>query len=250
MNASPTPESVGLVRVDRGAGEPPGEICTGRGLGPDGIFVITDALPTVGARETLRIEAPGGLVAATVEAIVTQVSMGTTPGAPAGFSCRFCHATSATRAALADVVDALTGATDRCAGRELAVLHVEPFPLLRDTFAYTLRKYFEQRAARVEIRAAANGDDALLALDAAGADVAVVDLATDAADGAGLVKRIRRSPHRGMFVVATGKPDPRARAAALAAGADLYVDKPLALRELFRTLCVVLSTGGRRAPAA
>ena len=83
------------------------------------------------------------------------------------------------------------------------------------------------------------------------ADTAVIDLGGDATEGEQLVARIRRSPgHRNMFVVATGVPGTRARGAALHAGADLYVDKPLALREIFRTLEILIASGGRNAPAA
>ncbi|MCA9591172.1 MAG: response regulator [Myxococcales bacterium] len=240
----------GLVRVDVRSRDQRTDVCVGRSLDASGVFVVTEQLPSVGARVSLDIALPGGAGGAHVDAEVLQVSMASVPGTESGFACKFIADDEPTRRAIDEMARTL-GAQRDCAGRELTILHLEPLQLLRDMFGYTVTKYFEGRRARARVLAASTGDDAWRVLCEQGADAAVIDLGGDATEGEQLVARIRRSPgHRNMFVVATGVPGTRARGAALHAGADLYVDKPLALREIFRTLEILIASGGRNAPAA
>jgi DNA-binding response OmpR family regulator len=117
------------------------------------------------------------------------------------------------------------------------LLLVEDNLLIRDMFAHGLRRYFDNRGEKVAIDHAEDGRQALAMLRATKYDLAIVDYYLPVLDGAGVVAKAREEPDlAGLPIVAISIGGAEARAATLAAGADLFVDKPLVLRDLFALL--------------
>ena len=117
------------------------------------------------------------------------------------------------------------------------VLLVEDNSLIRDMFSYGIRKYFRGKPGYVTVDVAADGASAWQMLSDGSYDLAIVDYFLPELDGAQLVQRMKAEPRLATVpVVAVSVGGPTARDATLAAGADLFLDKPLVLRDLFATL--------------
>lgn len=98
-------------------------------------------------------------------------------------------------------------------------------------------RYFQFRGLRVAT--AANGPSALEALAAERPDVLVVDLAMPEMTGWELIRRMRTDAEtRRIPIVALSGLG--AAESALAAGADIYIDKPCGPEELLRAVLSLL----------
>jgi CheY-like chemotaxis protein len=76
-------------------------------------------------------------------------------------------------------------------------------------------------------------------------NLVVVDYYLPAEDGAALISRMRRDERYAstpVLAISVGGRD--ARDATISAGADLFLDKPVVLRDLLRTLQVLAQRGG------
>jgi CheY-like chemotaxis protein len=117
------------------------------------------------------------------------------------------------------------------------VLLVEDNGLIREMFAYGVDKYFRKNAATVHVDFADDAETAWEMLQASRYDLAIVDYFLPLSTGAQLVARMRRDEAlHSVPVVAISVGGASAREASLSAGADLFLDKPIVLRDLFTTL--------------
>jgi CheY-like chemotaxis protein len=117
------------------------------------------------------------------------------------------------------------------------VLLVEDNGLIREMFAYGVDKYFRKNDATVHVDFADDAESAWDMLRAARYDLAIVDYFLPLSTGAQLVARMRRDETlHSVPVVAISVGGASAREASLEAGADLFLDKPIVLRDLFTTL--------------
>jgi CheY-like chemotaxis protein len=160
------------------------------------------------------------------------------PGESAGVLLTLEFEDSAERARLSHLLHALDEAAPATADqRDYRVLLVEDSKLIRDMFAFGIRKYFQGRESTLVVDHAGDGASAWTMLNDSAYDLAIVDYYLPMLDGANLVKRMRSSPKlRDVPIVAISVGGADAREATLAAGADLFLDKPLGLRDLFSTL--------------
>jgi CheY-like chemotaxis protein len=116
-------------------------------------------------------------------------------------------------------------------------LLVEDNNFIRDLFAYGMEKYRKTRSADISIALANDAEEAwdMLALD--DYDLAIVDFYLPTQSGSQLIARMRAEPRLAdMAVVAISVGGAEARDASLGAGADLFLDKPIVMRDLFATL--------------
>jgi CheY-like chemotaxis protein len=116
------------------------------------------------------------------------------------------------------------------------VLIVEDNGMIRDMFAYGVHKYFKAQGS-VNVDVAPDGSAAWDLLVSAPYDLAIVDYYMPIVNGAQLIARMRgdeRFERLPIVAISVGGED--ARRASIAAGADLFLDKPIILRELFATL--------------
>jgi len=117
------------------------------------------------------------------------------------------------------------------------VLLVEDNALVRDMFSYGLQRYFRGRSCAVEVEFAETGQEGLSKLTEGGFDLAIVDYYLPVMTGGQLVRKLRVSPVAGHIpVVGVSVGGAEAREDFLAAGADIFLDKPLILRDLMATL--------------
>jgi len=116
------------------------------------------------------------------------------------------------------------------------ILIVEDNSMIRDMFAYGVHKYFSGRSG-VTVDVADDGEQAWHMLLDGGYDLAIVDHYLPMLPGSQLIARIREDDRMAnMPIVAISVGGEEVREAALHAGADLFLDKPIVLRDLFSTL--------------
>ena len=116
-------------------------------------------------------------------------------------------------------------------------LLVEDNDFIRDLFTYGLQRYARARSTDVTLELAGDAEAAWQMLEREQFDMAIVDHFLPARTGSELIARMRAEPRLSTIpVVAISIGGPEARSAAMAAGADLFLDKPVVLRDLFSTL--------------
>jgi CheY-like chemotaxis protein len=111
-------------------------------------------------------------------------------------------------------------------------------------FAYGIGKFFAQRHGQVRFDHAEDAASAREKLENAQYDLVIVDYYLPSEDGAVFIARLRRDPrfaHSPIVAISVGGRD--AREATMSAGADLFLDKPVVLRDLFQTLQVLSQRG-------
>jgi CheY-like chemotaxis protein len=159
------------------------------------------------------------------------------PGEPAGMELALSFDSEDERARLAAVLRTMREEPSARAHGDFHVLLVEDNHLIRDMFSYGIRKYFRGRDNQVTVDHAPDGATAWQMLADGVYDLAIVDYYLPVLNGAQLVQRMRSEPRlAGLPVVAVSVGGPEARDATLSAGADLFLDKPLVLKDLFATL--------------
>jgi CheY-like chemotaxis protein len=217
-----------------------------RELTPDSVFVVTDWRPPIETEVDLRISFPTLVEPLDLRARVAEHRTARGIGSPAGLAFHF-DSTEA-REAVERLLDrlALSGpASMRVqARRQYRVLLVEDNAFIRDMFAYGIGKFFTQRRGHVQFDHAGDAASAREKLADTTYDLVIVDYYLPAEDGAAFIARLRRDPrfaHAPIVAISVGGRD--ARDATMSAGADLFLDKPVVLRDLFRTLQVLSQRG-------
>lgn len=123
------------------------------------------------------------------------------------------------------------------AGPEYKVLVVDDNSLLLDMFEYGIHKYFRTRGGGVVVDVARDGAEAWELLEAVRHDLVIADYYLPVVDGAQLISQIRKDARvAATAVVAISVGGEEAREASTSAGADIFLDKPIVLRDLFATL--------------
>ena len=194
---------------------------------------MTESLPPVGAEVDLDLRF-ARRPAISIRGRVTQVRLSIEPGVPAGFGVTFV----ADKPALARIAALVRQPPASKGGgpRALKVLHVEKNPLLRDMFGYTVNRYFTARQLRVELVQAPGLVGSRAALETG--DVAALIVDHEPADGTGedIVRAARSRLGERPWIVGVGADGSACRDRMLGAGADIYLRKPLVLRDLLYSL--------------
>ncbi|HXU74592.1 MAG TPA: response regulator [Polyangia bacterium] len=210
-------------------------------------FVETDVQLAVGTVVRLRLSFPRLVEPFSVVGRVTSCVASSAPGEPAGLELSIEPAGDADRAQLQTVLTTLAQEPGAEALEGFHVLLVEDNNLIRDMFSYGIRKYFRGKPGYVTVDHAADGASAWKMLADGAYDLAIVDYFLPELDGAQLVQRMRAEPRLATVpVVAVSVGGAAARDATLAAGADLFLDKPLVLKDLFATLERLNAHGAHR----
>lgn len=220
-------------------------------LTEDSVFVISDMLPSVGADVDLRLSFPHAIDPIAIRASVAQIRIGSGPGTPTGFVASFAVAAEEDREAIRRVVQRLASSTQGAPTRDLRVLLVEDNRLVSDMFEYALKKFFDSRGSRVTLEQASDVPTAWIKLRASHFDLVIVDYFLPDEVGATLIERLRNDPRlstTSIVAISVGGSD--VRRATLSAGADLFLHKPIVLRDLFHTLEFLTHDGAADAGAA
>ena len=124
----------------------------------------------------------------------------------------------------------------------MQILVVDDEPAVRDSLDRALRL----EGYKVEL--AADGAEALSALDSDSPDAIVLDLMMPRVDGFEVCRRMRAAGDRTPVLVLTARDGVSDRVKGLDAGADDYLVKPFALDELLARLRALLRRSGSSAP--
>ena len=221
-------------------------------LGRGGLFIRTEAGFQVGRKLSFSLSFPGLLEPVDLDGVVRfRREAGETPGALPGVGVEVLAEDAAGRRALERLVRRLRIRADwqkRPSGEPFRVLLVEDNDFVRDLFEHALAQFHarvEGSQGALEVTWARDGQEALEALNGGRVDLAIVDHFLPVMTGAGVIARLRARPALAdipVLVVSTGGDDVRAEA--LAAGADLFVHKPVLLTQLLNTLGHLLGLSG------
>lgn len=216
-------------------------------LSEDEVFIETDVRVEIGTPARLRLSFPRLVEPFEVVGRVTAVCESTAPGEPAGLELVMGPSTASDAAQLQTVLTTLAEEPGPESLEGFHVLLVDDNSLIRDMFSYGIRKYFRGKPGYVTVDHAADGASAWQLLSGGSYDLAIVDYFLPELDGAQLVQRMKAEPRLASVpIVAVSVGGSSARDATLAAGADLFLDKPLVLKDLFATLERLNAHGAHR----
>lgn len=224
-------------------------VSSGFELTAESIFVVTDWPLPADAALVLRLSFPTLVAPVELAGHVARLRAAGRPGEPGGIEISFDESSRPMAAALTAQVQALcAGACARPAEPvTYRVLLVEDNGLIRDMFAFGMRRSFQPPAA-VVIDHAEDAERAWSRLRDSQYDLIIVDYFLPSEDGASLISRLRQDEQLAQVpIVAISVGGRSARDATLSAGADLFLDKPLVFRDLLHTMQIL---AGRRSTSA
>jgi CheY-like chemotaxis protein len=211
----------------------------------DHLLIQMDRWPAVGTHVLVRLSFPRLLEPLALTGRVARHHAPAAPGDVAGITVGLDHDTSAaaSRADLAALLARINApAPDEAAPAvaptdEYRILLVEDNLLIRDMFEYGLKKYFRRRSRPATVECADDGEQAWNLLCSSHYDLAIVDFYLPVFDGVSLIGRIRHDPVLARLpIVGMSAGGDDSRQLMLKAGADMFLPKPIVLRDLFTTL--------------
>jgi CheY-like chemotaxis protein len=216
-------------------------------LDDDGFFLRTARPLAAGDRLAVTLSFPGLLAPFDVTGVVRTLSApdDQSPDAPVGARVDFACASDEERGDLVRVLARLDRetATPTAPTTPFRVLLVEDNRFAHKLFHHAVRRsHYEWRhGGALQIIGAGDGDEGLDLLAQAPIDLAIVDFFLPSINGAEVIRRLRsdaRWAHIPVLVISVGGDGVREEA--LAAGADLYLDKPVLLKQLLNTLHLLI----------
>lgn len=210
-------------------------------------MVRTDELLNNGDRLLVRLSFPGLLEPFDLEAHVASRRLPAGPGEPAGVTLVFVFANDEEEEHLRLLLtqglmpSEVTGSESS----SFRVLLVEDSETIRDMLLFGAHKHIRGDSARFHIDFAESAEQAWEMLQTGEYHLAIVDYFLPGMHGAQLVERVRSEPALGALpVVAISIGGSAARDRFMAAGADVYLDKPVVVRDLLKTLDRLLTRLG------
>ena len=208
------------------------------------VLVCTDERAHKGDSVRVRLSFPGLVEPLDLESEVASKRVASAPGDEAAWLLRFLFRSKSEQSALQALLSrgaAGQGANSAVTNKPLfQVLFVDDSRMTRDAFRYSMEKYFGDnsgKSANFTVDVAEDGRSAWDMLGAGSYDLAIVDCFLPDMNGDEVIRRMRRDPHLGQLpILAVSVDGVDARDKMLAAGADMFVAKPLVLRDLLLTL--------------
>jgi type IV pilus assembly protein PilZ len=218
-----------------------------------GTFIQTDVPYERGEQVRFSVSFPALLKPLDLRGEVMWRREGDERGTPPGVGVRFVFADDDERKRIEEALGRLLfGARGELPARQYAILLAEDNHLVREMFGYGMRKLARDTLGcptRIDVVEAIDAESAWQALQAWDVDLAVVDLHLSEEQGAALVKRMRNDERLAMTpVLALSSCGEPSREAALQAGADLFLRKPISLIEVLSTIRRLLMLGTTAAP--
>lgn len=192
----------------------------------DRAFVCTEELIDLGTTVDLALSFPGALPALRFRGVVTEHRHPSGPGIGSGlwFSLEAHSADDLAR--LSSMLEVAPS------GGQVRVLMVEDSALTCEVFTHVARS-----TTRVHIDAVADAEQAWARLQDGNYHVLVADHFLSSSTGADLIARVRATPElRALPIVGISIGGKVARDAMMAAGVDLFLEKPVDVRHLLATL--------------
>jgi len=202
-------------------------------LSQGGTFVSTSRLLPIDTGVRLVLSFPGLLEPIAIDGVVRW----TRADDDAGVGIEFVDGPA--RHQLAEVIERIKARDPRTVSRLVRVLVVEDNPhvahLIRDGLRGSSKRFGQDMV--FSIRTASNGREALEALRDECFDAIIIDIYLPIVDGAHVIDIARRELHlRDLPIIAVSAGGESARKAAVAAGCDIFIDKPMRLRQVIETI--------------
>jgi len=201
------------------------------------VFVQTTQSADIGDQVEVELSFPGLLSPLRLEAQVIAHRLSSGPGVPGGWSLGFVFRQDEERRDLLQLLELFSDPNLESPPKQFRVLVVEDSKLVREVFIYSIKRYFRGREQSVTVETAASAEEAWERLQDEIFDLAVVDFFLPSMRGDHLISQMRDTDElANMPVLAISIGGDEARDASLSAGADIFLDKPLILGDLFGTL--------------
>jgi CheY-like chemotaxis protein len=196
------------------------------------VFVRTDELFELGDKVSLRVSLSRLLPPLLFEAHVESVQRDDGPGYFAGITLAF-SAIEETQQLLSRL---LSREGDRKEPGTCRILAVEDSEIMRACLQLGADR-MNNRPIRIVVDAADTAEHAVALMQRESYELALVDyFLPGAMNGAELVQQLRAGVHSELPIIAVSTGGVTARDAFLAAGADVFLDKPVIIKDLFATL--------------
>jgi len=206
-------------------------------LSGGGTFVVTTRELAIGTHVRLVLSFPGLLQAVQVEGIV-RWTRGRVGELEPGVGIEFVEGPG--RSHLEHLAAGLRRGDSGLTQRIVRVLLVEDNPHVADLIREGLRGSGSRglgSALSFDFREARNGREALDYLRDERFDVMIVDIYLPLIDGAQVIAKVRRElALTDLPVIAVSAGGEHAHSAAMAAGANIFLDKPMRLRQVIETM--------------
>ncbi|MGH9889323.1 MAG: response regulator, partial [bacterium] len=226
-------------------------ISYGLDLTQTSVFVVTDWHASIGTPVSVRLSFPRILEPIDLPARISDIRIAGEPGELGGIRLTFDGGSSEVAGKLRALLERVNAPAPRAPGddRPCRVLLVDDSPLVRDIFAHATSQLFD-RPSLLAVDHAEDAAQAWAKLASATYDLVIVDYLLPVEDGASLIAKLRRDARLAstpIVAISVGGRD--AREATLSAGADVFVDKPLVIRDLFNTLRMLAERREEARPA-
>ncbi len=203
-------------------------------LSNGGTFVATSRSLPLGTEIRLLLSFGGLLAPIAIDGVVRWVRQDDEPGVGIEF------VNSPDRARLDEVIEKIKRRDPRTVSRILKVLVVEDnahvAELIRDGLRGSSKRSFED-PLQFDFRMATNGREAVDALRAETFDIAIIDVYLPILDGAQVIAAARTELMlKTLPIIAVSAGGESARRQAMSAGADMFLEKPMRLRQVVDTM--------------
>jgi len=203
-----------------------------------GTFVVTDRMLPIGSQVRLVLSFPGLIKPLPLAARVVwhKESEDETEH---GVGVEFDLGDAETQARLSELVERIASGDPELVARTLRVLVVEDNPhvagLIRDGLAGGAKRM--RSRVVFDFKLAKDGREALDLVASGNWDLLIIDIYLPVLDGTQVIRAVRaKDETKELPVVAVSAGGAQARAAALSAGADFFLDKPMRLADILDSI--------------
>lgn len=208
-------------------------------LSTGGTFIHTDRVLEVGTEVQLVLSFPGLVHPIPIDGQVRWARGSGMETEGRGIGIEFVRMDEQARDRLEHVIRAIARRDPSYVGRVVKVLVVEDNPhvarLIREGLAGSSAQFGDQ--VSFQFCESSNGRDALAMCRSQPFDAAIIDIYLPIMDGAQVIAALRSDAElSGMPIIAVSAGGSPARDAALKAGADLFLDKPMRLRQVIESM--------------
>lgn len=206
-------------------------------LSTGGTFIHTERALEIGTEVQLVLSFPGIVHPIPIDGVVRWTRE--RDGGEPGIGIEFVRMDDEAKGRLEQVMDAIARRDPSYVGRVVKVLVVEDNPhvarLIREGLAGSTAHFGDQ--VSFQFCESSNGRDALEMCRSQPFDAAIIDIYLPIMDGAQVIAALRSDTElAAMPIIAVSAGGSPARDAALKAGADLFLDKPMRLRQVIESM--------------
>lgn len=211
-------------------------------ISQNGLFIATEQAHVIGEAVQFQISFAGLMQPLVLRGVVRWIRRTANSEGQPGIGVELIFGGREEAEAVARLAASAAGAAPApMEARDFDILLVEDNPHVRDMLSYAVSKLAVPDQIKIGVVFAEDGGDAWDQLSVQDFDLLITDLYMPVLDGAELTRRIRKTPAlKAMPIVAMSSGGPDARVEALAAGADIFLPKPVKLSDILATVGTLL----------